>query len=315
MRTKSIRYLRVSLTDLCNFRCAYCMPPEGVRKIPHSEMLRFDEMISIIRLLAARFGITKVRVTGGEPLVRREVCTFLAQLCRVPGLTDVSLTTNGYFLDEMAADIRRAGVKRLNISLDTFRHDLFREITGVDGLDRTLRGIETALASGFSPVKLNVVVLRTNLDEVLAFVAFARNTGVEVRFIEQMPIRAQRSEYIPNSEVKRLIEERHGLSPVAEDGNPGSSAMRYTVDGGPAICGFISPMTEPFCSACDRIRLRGDGMLIPCLLDAEAHDLRPCVRPLFRIDALAETIERALRRSSETEVRTERAAPMPQIGG
>ena len=228
---RSIRYLRVSLTDRCNFRCVYCMPPPGIPKIDHAEILRFHEVLAIVRLMADRFGVTKVRVTGGEPLVRRGACALLTELCQIPGLSDVTLTTNGSLLEPMAPAIRGAGVKRINVSLDTLRRDRFLAITRCDGLDRTLRGIEAALACGFRPVKINTVVLQENLDEIPDLIDFAQRTGVEIRFIERMPYGAP-GRSIPNDEVLRAIKRRHRLSSLQGDGEAGSTSVRYRIDDG-----------------------------------------------------------------------------------
>lgn len=327
---KMLRYLRVSLTDRCNFRCSYCMPPQGIQKISHDEILRYHEVLWIIGVMAHRFGVRKVRVTGGEPLVRRGVCDFLTDLCRIPGLVDVSLTTNGYLLEEMAGAIHAAGVRRINISLDTFDRELFRRITGVDGLDQTLRGVDAALSRGFSPVKLNVVVLESNMGEVLDFVAYGRRKGVEVRFIEQMPGWDGGTDHVPNGAVKRLIESRHALRRLrsGEDrsgesdlaggergANGGDAAVRYAVDGGASIIGFVSPMSEPFCAGCDRIRLRGDGKLLPCLMSSIAHDLMPCVRPVQIAEDLEDTIRRALRLPGAVRTPAAGVPHMPRIGG
>lgn len=313
---REITYLRISLTDLCNFRCVYCMPPQGVKKISHFDMLRFEEIIEIVALMSDRFGITKVRVTGGEPLVRRGVTGLLKDLCNIEGLEDVALTTNGYLLETMAEGIWDAGVKRLNISLDTLRRDRFEEYTRVDGLVQVLRGIEKAKSVGFAPIKVNVVAMDDNLDESGEFIAFGIEHGIEVRFIERMPFSADpRGRAVSNEEVMKKIGERFALSPIEDAQAEGSPAVRYSIDGTDATCGFISPLSAPFCGRCNRIRLRGDGKLLPCLQGITQYDLMPFIRPEFLTEKLARTIEEIVQHDLKKSGTGRDRLPMSQIGG
>ncbi len=315
-RGRTITYLRLSLTDRCNFRCVYCMPPEGVKKIPHAGMLRFEELIALVRLMSERLEITKVKVTGGEPLVRRGVIGFMRDLCALPALHDVGLTTNGFFLEDMAADLRDAGVGRLNVSLDTMRPDRFREITRRDGLSKVLRGIDAARRCGFSPVKLNVVVMKETLDEVPDFLAFGIDTGIEIRFIERMPFTAERiGAFVSNRVVKGIVEQRRSLRAIDAGSASTAPAARYYLGGTEATCGFISPVSDPFCARCDRLRLKGDGKLIACLKGGTRYNLLPLIRPRFRADALAARIENVIGRDSKERSPGERPIIMSQIGG
>jgi cyclic pyranopterin phosphate synthase len=315
-RGRTIDYLRISLTDLCNFRCIYCMPPKGVRKIRHSDMLRFEEIVDIVRLLTVRFGVTKVRITGGEPLVRRGVVGLLGDLSRIKGLRDLTLTTNGYLLEEMGDGIWQAGIRRLNVSLDTLKRDRFRTVTGVDGLEQVLRGIEKVREIGFSPIKINVVAMQENLDEATEFVEFGVNNGIEVRFIERMKfVEGPGGHFISNQHVKTRIEEYHRLIPIEEAGDRKSPAVRYWIDGTRATCGFISPVSEPFCDRCNRMRLGGDGRLLPCLQGSTKYDLMPWIRPLFLSDGLAARIEEIIERDPKENGLRDKRFPMSQIGG
>ena len=290
-RGRSIRYLRLSLTDRCNFRCVYCRPRADCGKLPRGRVLRLEELLEVVRVMAERLGIAKVRVTGGEPLVRRGVVDFLEDLCRIPSVREVSLTTNGALLESLAIPLRRAGIRGVNVSLDSLRRDRFAAITGRDRLDAVLRGIQAVRRAGFHPVKINVVVMRRNLDEVLDFVAFGMRQEIEVRFIELMPFAGDwENQHVPAREIRRRISRRHKLTPLpSEDVVPGP-ARRYSVDEGRATLGFISPVSAPFCSRCNRIRLRCDGTLIPCLKSPVGFDLMPFVRPRLEPEALAERV-------------------------
>jgi len=314
---RRIRYLRVSLTDRCNFRCLYCMPPEGVVKLPHEAMLRLEELARVVGVIVEDLGVSKVRVTGGEPLVRRGALDFLRALGALPGIADLALTTNGYLLAGLADEARRAGVRRVNISLDTLRPERFRRYTGVDGLARVLRGIDAATAAGFAPIKLNTVVFRDNLDEAAELLRFALARGLEIRFIELMPSqRALDDQFVSAEELRRALAEEFALTPAGAEGAGGQSgsARLYRLDGG-RVCGFIAPVTEPFCASCDRLRLRGDGRLVPCLSSDEGFDVRPFARPDFRRRELIDYIRAAVGRSKGCAPGRRHIRAMYRIGG
>ncbi len=261
-----ITSLRVSLTDRCNLRCRYCMPEEGVTFVPHAEILRYEEIERIIRV-GVTLGIVKVRLTGGEPLVRKGAVEFAGRLGRMPELRTVSMTTNGVLLPHYAASLKEAGIGYLNVSLDTLNHEKFHKITRCDCLDQTLAGIRAAKDAGFGLVKVNVVAVRGfNDDELFDFVAFADDYDVTVRFIEYMPFAGnewQRTGCISAQELKERMAEHYTLIPV--QGEPSAPARIYAIPNHRGRIGFIASVTESFCEQCNRLRLTADGHLRPCL--------------------------------------------------
>lgn len=304
---RKINYLRVSLTDLCNFRCRYCMPPEGVPKLEHDAILSLEELLAVVELMVSRLGFDKVRITGGEPLVRRGGLHFMTAVGAIPGIVDLSLTTNGYLLAPVAADLYAAGYRRVNISLDTLRPERFRAITGVDGLDQVLGGINAARRAGFRPIKINAVAMKDTLDEVLDLVDFCIGRDLELRFIELMPVLGTaRDQYVPNQRILDAIAARYLLEPITARGTNDpdihAAARRYQVGDTGATVGLISSMTQPFCDHCNRVRIQADGRLRPCLASTESFDLRGFLRPAFRADDL----ERFL---METIARTKQGPP------
>jgi len=290
-----IRDLRLSITDRCNFRCGYCMPAGFVPKA-HRDILTFEEMARIVTVLAGE-GVEKVRVTGGEPLLRRNVEGLVRILRAIPGIRDIALTSNGWFLGEHVDALKAAGVDRLNVSLDSLRRDRFKELTGVDALDRVLQSLETASAAGFFPVKVNCVVMRgENDDEVLDFAAFARRTGHSVRFIEFMPLDSghawDRSRMVAGREIVEAIDARYPLTAVR--GNPSETALRYTFADNAAEIGVIAPVTRPFCGACNRLRITADGKVRNCLFSLAEHDLMTPLRNGASDDDLREVLRLAV---------------------
>lgn len=317
---RRLRYLRVSLTDRCNFRCLYCMPEEGVPKLKHEDMLRLEELAAVVGVMVADLGLTKVRLTGGEPLIRRGLLDFIRSIAALPDLADLALTTNGYLLESMAGDLRRAGVRRLNVSLDTLRRERFQRLTGVDGLEQVLRGLAAARAAGFAGIKLNAVMLRENLDEAVDLLRFGLAEGLTVRFIELMPSHASfAGQFVSADELRRTIEREFTLVPLPATDRAGSAEL-YRIDGqgadgAAATCGFIAPITRPFCGGCDRLRLRGDGALVPCLSEPAHHDLKAFVRPEFRREALIEYIRGVVGASKARPPAQRHIRRMSQIGG
>jgi GTP 3',8-cyclase len=273
------RDLRVSVTDRCDLRCTYCMPEDGLDWLAADAQLSFEEITRLTALLVG-MGIRSVRLTGGEPLVRPHLTELVATLSQLD-LEDLSLTTNGTMLARHAAGLRRAGLTRVNVSLDSLVSHRFEQITRRDALGRVLAGIEAAQAAGLTPVKVNcVVVAGTNDDEILDFVDFARSTGCEVRFIENMPLGADGrwspDKVMPATAVRAAIEARHGLLPRRRGAEP-ASAFDFA-DGAPGGVGFIASVTEPFCTTCDRLRLTSDGFLRTCLFAHIETDLRTPLR-------------------------------------
>ena len=272
------RDLRISVTDRCDLRCTYCMPAEGLPWVPRDEILTFEEIARLARIAVERWGVDSIRLTGGEPTVRHDLVSLVRMLAELD--VDLSMTTNGLSLRRLAAPLREAGLRRVNVSLDTLRPDRFREITRRDGLDRVLDGIDAAVAAGFDPVKVNVVCMDgVNDDEVVDLVAFGRDRGVEVRFIEFMPLDAghewSRVKVLPGEEIVRRVSAVFPLVPVGRGTDP--AALWAHADGRGRI-GVIPTVTEPFCSTCDRVRLTAEGRMRACLFSLEETDLRSLLR-------------------------------------
>jgi GTP 3',8-cyclase len=279
---REIKSLRVSVTDKCNFRCKYCMPAEGLEWLPRDEVLTFEEITRLVSVLAA-MGVTEVRLTGGEPLVRRDVPDLVRMLARVPGVEDLSLTTNGVLLDRLAKPLVDAGLRRINVSLDSLNHVRFAEITRRDALDRVLAGLEEAERHPeLRPIKVNCVAIRGFTEtEVPALAELARRKPYVVRFIEFMPLDADEAwredEVLTGAEIRALIEHAHG--PLVElPAKASSTARRFAFADGHGEIGFVNPVSEPFCSSCDRIRLTADGQLRTCLFSRREWDLKAPLR-------------------------------------
>lgn len=276
---RPVNYLRLSVTDRCNLRCTYCMPPEGIKLAPHEDLLSYEEIVTVVRA-AADIGINKVRISGGEPLVRAGVVKLLEMVSHTPGIDDVSLTTNGVLLKQMAADLHAAGLRRVNISLDSLKPEVFGKITRRDRLADVLAGIEEAHKLGLDPVKINTVVMRGVNDNELRDFALRSREGWHVRFIEIMPLTnggKPQAEFVPVSEMRKLLEDLGPLEPCkAPTGN--GPARYYRLPGASGTIGFITPVSEHFCFKCNRLRLSADGKLLPCLLSDLEFDLRSCLR-------------------------------------
>jgi GTP 3',8-cyclase len=326
---REINYLRVSITDRCNLRCVYCMPKEGVSRLGHEDILRYEELLRIIGI-AKKLGIVKVRVTGGEPLVRRGVAEFLSSL-RGLGLEDISLTTNGMLLESFAEPIRRAGIGRINVSLDSLDPERYARITRGGELSAVLRGLDQADRAGFSPIKINVVTVRGfNDDETLKFARLTLEKPYQIRFIELMPIGAQgenEEKYVSNDEIMERIGRMGRLLPV-EDGKQGKKiegpARLFRLEGARGVIGFISPISHNFCHACNRLRLTADGGLRSCLMVDAEIDLKTPMRKGCTDEELEQLIRKAIEnkpRGQHTESvgedcsRRKCAREMSTIGG
>lgn len=329
---REINYLRVSLTDRCNLRCRYCMPPGGVVPKAHRDILSYEELLRVLRV-AARAGVTRIRLTGGEPLVRKDVVAFVGELRRaLPGLTDLAMTTNAVRLAPVAQELKRQGLDRVNISLDTLRPDRFEAITGRAELPAVLRGIDAALAAGLHPVKLNVVAIRGfNDDEFADLARLTLDRPLHVRFIELMPLGpageggegqafglGQAGGFISGAEVRDIIELE--LGQLAPAGSPGGSgpAKYYRAAGAQGTLGFITPLSEHFCGACNRLRLSADGQLEPCLAATVQFDLRSPLRAGACDDELLAVFAAAVAakpRRHHMEETDERWRQMSRIGG
>ena len=294
---RKIEYLRISVTDRCDFRCVYCMA-EDMTFLPRQQILSLEEIERLARLFVAR-GVRKIRLTGGEPLVRRGVVDLCARISALPGLRELVMTTNGSQLTRLARPLAEAGVKRLNISLDSLNHERFRSITRTGDLQQVLDGIEAARDAGFERVKLNTVVLKgRNHDEVQALAAYALERGLDITFIEEMPLgevgRERGEAYCSSDEVRSLLAEPCRLIDSAE--NSGGPARYLRVDGYPdSRIGFISPHSHNFCDTCNRVRLTTEGRLLLCLGHENSLDMRALVRRHPEHDEpVSEALERAL---------------------
>jgi cyclic pyranopterin phosphate synthase len=279
---REIKSVRVSVTDKCNFRCKYCMPAEGLAWLPRDEVLSFEEIARLVSVLAP-MGVNEVRLTGGEPLARRDVPDLVRMLAPIPGVDDLSLTTNGVLLDRLAAPLVEAGLRRVNVSLDSLNHVRFAEITRRDALDRVLAGLEEAERHPeLRPIKVNCVAIKGFTEtEVPALAELARRKPYVVRFIEFMPLDAdevwREDEVLSGAEIRALIEEAHG--PLVElPAKASSTARRFAFADGRGEIGFVNPVSEPFCSSCDRIRLTADGQLRTCLFSRREWDLKTPLR-------------------------------------
>jgi cyclic pyranopterin phosphate synthase len=320
---REIRSVRVSVTDKCNFRCRYCMPAEGLEWLPRDEVLTFEEISRLVRILS-EMGVDEVRLTGGEPLVRRDLPVLVSFLSEIPGVRDLSLTTNGVLLDRLAGPLVEAGLRRLNVSLDSLSHIRFAEITRRDALDRVLAGLEEAERyPELRPIKINCVAIRGfTEEEVPALAELARRKPYVVRFIEFMPLDADEAwkedEVLTGGEIRALIEERWPLEEIPA--KPSSTARRFRFADGAGEIGFVNPVSEPFCSSCDRIRLTADGQLRTCLFSRREWDLKAPLREGATDDELAQLLRFAVRHKELKHkindagfVRASRS--MSQIGG
>src|SRR5262252_368880 len=295
---RQISDLRISVTDRCNFRCVYCMPEEGMQWLKRETILSFDEIERITRI-GVGLGIEEVRLTGGEPTLRPDLPDLVERLSRLP-LRSLSLTTNGFLLKSLARPLAEAGLKRINVSLDTLQHDRFHQIARRRGLDEVLAGLEELEHyPSIAPIKVNVVAMRDFTEaEVVAFAEFARRKPYVVRFIEFMPLDAdgnwQRERVLSGDEIKAIIE-RDFMPLVRIPAEPSSTSRRYTFADGVGELGFINPVSQPFCGTCNRIRLTADGQLRTCLFSIEEWDLRGPLRAGASDDELAEVFIEAVR--------------------
>ena len=286
-----INSLRISITDRCNLRCLYCMPSNGVKLTPKENILTFEEVLRIVRV-GARLGINKVKLTGGEPLVRQGMVDLVRKISETDGIEDLSLTTNGLLLEEKASELFQAGLKRLNMSLDSLRVERFAQLTRGGKLTKALAGLDKALEVGLN-IKINVVALNGfNDSEILDFVLFAQEKKVEVRFIEFMPLCGSfwnRNLFLPLSELKSQIEKHFELTPIDSDG----TAQVYETNQGTRV-GFIPTLSDPFCSTCSRLRLTAGGSLRPCLFSSREIHILPMLRMLAPDGRIIEAFQRAV---------------------
>lgn len=322
---RRINYLRVSVTDRCNLRCIYCMPPEGIKPLGHEDILRFEEIEEIVRY-SIDWGIDKVRITGGEPLVRKGVVYLVEILANLKGVEDLSMTTNGILLRDYVRDLKNAGLQRINISLDSLDANKFHRITKVGRLSLVLDGIEEALKRGLAPVKINVVVMKgINDDEVLDFAKMSLDRPLHIRFIEYMPFcdrkgakltaKAQKSsfEFVSTSIIRERLRELGELIPAEVKGAGPAKSFRFEKSLG--TIGFITPMSEHFCVTCNRLRLTADGKLYPCLFSDYGIDIKTPLRTGAGYREIKELFEEALKNKPEKHFIKGNDQVMSKIGG
>ncbi len=318
---RPINYLRISVTDRCNLRCVYCMPAEGVPLMAHADILSYEEIYIVVKA-AAEMGINKVRLTGGEPLVRAGLSDLIRLLVGIEAIDDISLTTNGILLAQHAATLKEAGLHRVNVSLDSLKPERFNKITRCGALEDTLRGIEAAKTAGLTPVKINMVVMAgVNDDELTDFSAKTVSEGWHVRFIEQMPVNGDDSGFtklFSVSEMRKRIESLGKLEPWKVDVGNGP-AKYFRLPGAEGTIGFITPITEHFCYRCNRLRLTADGKLRPCLLSEEEIDLKEPLRSGASVMELKNLIEKAIASKPKghhlAEGKKRNGRPFSQVGG
>ncbi|WP_442481462.1 GTP 3',8-cyclase MoaA [Aeoliella sp. SH292] len=316
--------LRLSVTDRCNIRCFYCMPAEGVRFLPRADILSFEEISRFVRVVAA-MGVSRIRLTGGEPLVRTELSTLVAMLRDIDGVEEIALTTNGMLLGQQADGLKRAGLDRLNISLDTLDATKFERIARRSGFDQVLEGIDAAIAAGFENVRLNALAIRGETeDEIVPLVVFATSRGLVMRFIEYMPLDAdgawQHDQVLAGEVIRETIERELGPLVPVERSESSQPAVDYEFVDGRGRVGFINPVSEPFCGACDRLRLTAEGQVRNCLFSTTESDARSLLRGGASDEELEQLVRDSIQKKKpghgiddQTFLRPQRA--MYQIGG
>jgi cyclic pyranopterin phosphate synthase len=279
---RPIHDLRISITDRCNFRCFYCMPKEAMEWQPKSEILTFEEIVRLTRVFVS-LGISRLRVTGGEPMVRRDVESLVSHIARIDGVEDLAMTTNAHFLRGRARGLKNAGLRRITVSLDSLDSERFTLLTGRNELAQVLDGIDAAIEAGLSPIKVNCVMIRgINDDQAVAFASFAREKGVSARFIEFMPLDNgkvwKREMVVPGEVIRKRIDSVFPLVPIEAHAVSETARRWGFADGAPGEVGFINPVTQPFCGHCSRIRLTADGMIRTCIFSTVEHNIKSLLR-------------------------------------
>jgi cyclic pyranopterin phosphate synthase len=316
--------LRISVTDRCNFRCIYCMPAEGLKWLARDDILRFEEIARLARLFVTRYGVRTIRLTGGEPLVRIHIEELVSMINAIDPTLDITMTTNGVLLGHKAQALKDAGLKRINISLDTLHSERFKDMARVDAFAKVMAGIQAARSAGLWPIKLNMVVMKGHNDsEVVDFARLARQEGYEVRFIEFMPLDGDQTwtseQVVPSRRIQEQIEDLFPLVP-RDDPRPGPATRFQFADGSQGGVGFISSVSQAFCATCNRIRLTAEGGLRTCLFSMSETPLRELLRSGASDDTLSRVIERAVWHKEEGHLINQPnfirpAKSMSQIGG
>lgn len=315
---REICYLRISLTDRCNLRCIYCMPEEGIPLVRHEDVLRFEEIETFLQV-AAEEGIKQVRLTGGEPLLRRGIVELVNRLKKIAGIEDLSLTTNALLLPELAKPLRQAGLKRINIGLPSLDRDGYRTITRRDELPRALKGLEVALSEGFHPVKINVVVLKEINDDLLPFLELTRQLPIHVRFIEYMPLGGliEEHRFVDASSMYLTLKRKVKLQEAEKPAGRGPALRHFSLTKAVGTISFIAPRTQHICSRCNRLRLTSEGHLRLCLFSEKELDLKEALRPLPEREKIRVMLKKAveLKPQSMKELTSPSGRAMSQIGG
>jgi cyclic pyranopterin phosphate synthase len=313
---RNINYLRISVTDRCNLRCVYCMPEEGVKSLSRNEILRFEDTIKIVKV-AATLGINKIRYTGGEPLVMKDIDKLIYETSKIKGIHDIAITTNGILLSDMAGDLKKAGLKRVNISLDTLSSEKFKSITRIGDLDKVMEGIYKCLSLGLQPVKINTVLMRgINDTEFDDFLNLTRELPVDIRFIELMPIGEGAKMYEENKlSFTEILEEHPELIEIETEKS--STAQMYKLQGAKGNIGFISPVSCKFCEDCNKIRLTSTGTIKPCLHSEEEINLRKYLKDEEMLTAALKSaiFNKPLEHHLKEESASRSVKVMSQIGG
>jgi len=301
---RKITYLRVSVTDRCNLRCLYCNP-EGTPRLKHHEILTYEEILRIIDI-GVRLGIKKVRITGGEPFVRKDIDFFIKRLSKMPGIEELTITTNGILLSEHIDTLKNSAIKRINVSLDTLRPRRYKKITGYDGFYKVWEGIYKAKEAGLSPIKINVVILRgINDDEIMDLAMLSIKEPFHIRFIEHMPIGLlnNHSYYVPGQKIRDIINNMGKLVEVRDGSSPYPGPARYfRFEGAKGMIGFIDPISSHFCDRCNRIRLTADGHLRPCLLSPHQIDIKTPIRNKMDDNLIAHIIMKAVEKKPKSNI-------------
>jgi cyclic pyranopterin phosphate synthase len=316
---RNIDYLRISVIDRCNLRCIYCMPEEGIKNLlPHNELLSYEEILQVIKI-ATTIGVSKIRITGGEPLLRKNIIIFIERVAKIEGIKDIGITTNGVFLRQFASKLYDAGLKRVNVSLDSLDEDKFKKITRLGRLQDVLEGIEEAYRVGLNPLKINVVVMKgINDDEIERFARWSIEVPYQIRFIEFMPVGGnhwKKEFFISAEEIKKRIEKTFGrLIPVQI--KKSGPAEYFMLEGAKGLIGFISPLTTHICTRCNRLRLTAEGKLRPCLFSDREIDLKRLLRNGASQDTIREVLIKTIQLKPQgMSDETKPLRPMSTIGG
>ena len=311
---RNIEYLRISVTDRCNLRCIYCMPEEGISPISHKQVLRYEEIVKLVKI-ATELGINKIRITGGEPLVRKELVSFIALLREIDEIEDISLTTNGIFLERYLNNLISAGLNRINISLDSLNPKIYKKITRRDNLDDVIRGLKKAIKSSIRPIKINVVLMKNLNDNLKDFAKLSIKEPVHIRFIEYMPVMG--IEKIRGLTEEEMLDELNKYGELEKTKNPfgHGPAIYYKYKNAKGTIGLICSNSHNFCDKCNRLRLTSDGKLKPCLFGKEEVDVRSLLRTNASNNALKEAFKNAIYLKPKGRSKNKRIHHMYQIGG